>query len=414
MIDSKLILSDKEYVKRELEKKGYAAKYIDIAESVMLEIRSQKTKINELCRKRNELGEDKTVPPDEMRKLRKRISNAQKDLRSHENFAQTLLYTMPNFPDAAAPIGLGASDNIVVFESSDYHRCQSANPAPHWDIAEKLDILDIECASRMSGSRFGLFKGKGAKLLRSLVNYCMAQHEGKYSEILPPHLVSTSTLVHSGHLPKFADEQYKCENDDLWLIPTAEAPMTAAFAGTVFPAGALPKYYMGYTLAFRRETGATGKETRGLQRIHEFHKVELLKIVEPPTVNAELEDLLGDCLRIIRDLKLQYRVVDLCTGDMGDKYARCYDIEVYSPGVKKWLEVSSVGHFSDYQARRAGIGFVDENGKKRTAYTINGSGVATARVWLSIIESYQQPDGSVLVPEVLRPLMGCDRICQAD
>jgi len=254
-----------------------------------------------------------------------------------------------------------------------------------------------------------MFKGRGAKLLRALVNYGMALHECKYTEILPPHMVSTKALTYTGHLPKFAEEQYKCANDDLWLIPTAEVPMTAAFAETVFPEGDLPKYFMGYSLAFRREAGSTGRDTRGLQRVHEFHKVELLKFTQPSTVQAELMDLLEDCLKIIKDLKLHYRIVELCAGDMGDKYARCFDIEVYSPGVKKWLEVSSVGHFSDYQARRAGIKYL-ENGRKKTAWTLNGSGIATPRVWAAVVETYQQADGSVKVPDALVPFMGCDTI----
>jgi len=410
MIDSKLILSDKEHVKRELAKKGYDVEVIDALELVMLEIRSQKTNLNELNRKRNECGKNPAVSPEEKRKLRERVSNAEKDLKSLEAYAQTMLYDVPNLPDPEAPCGLDETGNVILFESSDHHVCQALKPEPHWDIADRLGILDAPGAGKISGSGFGLFKGKGAKLLRSLVNYAISLHEEKYLEILPPHLVSSKSLTQTGHLPKFANEQYKCENADLWLIPTAEVPMTAAFSDTLFPAGSLPQSYMGYTLAFRREAGASGRETRGLQRIHEFHKVELLKIVEPSMVQAELDELLEDCLRIIRDLKLHYRIVDLCTGEMGDKYARCYDIEVYSPGVKKWLEVASVGHFSDYQARRANIEYRDDKGKKRTAYTMNGSGAATARVWLSIIETYQQPDGSVRIPDALIPLMGCDSI----
>ena len=410
MIDSSKILSDKESIKRELAKKGFDTEIIDALEMVLLDIRSQKTSINELCRKRNEWNRDAAISADDKRRIRDRVTNAEKDLKSLEKYAQALLFGVPNYPDAAAPVGVGDHDNVVVLESSDHFICKASEPAIHWDIADKLNILDAECASRISGPRFGFFKGKGAKLLRSLINYCMSLHEDKYYEILPPHLVSTKSLTYTGHLPKFFREQYKCDSDDLWLIPTAEVPMTAAFAGDVFPAGSLPKRYMGYTLAFRRETGATGRDSRGLQRIHEFHKVELLKIVEPACVQEELQDLLEDCLKIIKDLKLQYRVMDLCTGDMGDKYARCFDIEVYSPGLKKWLEVSSVGHFSDFQARRADIKYVDGKGKKRLAFTMNGSGIATARVWAAIVETYQQPDGSVKIPDVLVPLMGCEAI----
>jgi len=410
MIDSRLILTDKEYVKRELAKKGYDVEYIDAIERVMREIRSQKTSLNELGRIRNEYERNPGVSPDEKRKLRERISNAGKDLKNLERYAETLLLGVPNFPDPAAPVGLTETSNVLLCESTDHHICVADDPAEHWVVAEKLGVLDAGSASRISGPGFGLFRGKGAKLVRALVNYCMALHEDKYGEILPPHLVTANSLTQTGHLPKFASEQYKCEDADLWLIPTAEVPMTAVFADSVFPAGSLPQRYMGYSLAFRREAGAPGRDTRGLQRLHEFHKVELLKIAEPAMAQAELEGLLEDCLRIIKDLRLHYRVVDLCTGVMGDKYARCFDIEVYSPGVKKWLEVASVGHFSDYQARRANIRYVDEKGKKRTAYTLNGSGVATPRVWLSIIETYQQADGSVIVPDVLVPLMGCEVI----
>jgi len=410
MIDSGLILSDKGFVKRELAKKGFDVEYIDAIEMLLLEIRLQKTRINELGRKRNEVGRDSSVSLEDKRKLRKMVSNAEKDLKALERYAQSLLFEVPNLPDPDAPVGSGESGNVVMFESSDHYVCEAPLPAPHWDVAGGLGILDAEGASKLSGAGFSLFVGKGARLLRALVNYGLSLHEEKYLELLPPHLVSSEALVQTGHLPKFRSEQYRCDKDDLWLIPTAEVPLTAVFSDTVFPAGSLPKRLMGYSLAFRREVGASGRDTRGLQRVHEFHKVELLSFVEPSMVQVELEGMLEDCLRVIRDLRLKYRVVDLCTGEMGDKYARCFDIEVFSPGLGKWLEVSSVGHFSDFQSRRAGIRYVDGRGKRRFVYTLNGSGIATARVWLSIIETYQRADGSVRVPDVLVPFMGCEVI----
>ncbi|MDR0491123.1 MAG: serine--tRNA ligase [Oscillospiraceae bacterium] len=410
MIDAGLVLADKEFVKREVAKKRFDTSIIDSLEGVLLEIRSLKTALNELNRRRNAWNRDASIPVGEKRELRENISDHEKRLNEAIIRSDELINVVPNIPDPDAPIGKDESGNVVVFESSDHYECATADPAPHWDVAGRLGILDTELAGKMAGSRFALFKGGGAKLLRALVNYGFALHGEKYFEILPPHLVSTKSLTYTGHLPKFAEEQYKCANDDLWLIPTAEVPLTAAFADTVFPAGALPKYCMGYTLAFRREAGSTGKDTRGLQRIHEFHKVELLKIAEPSMVGRELDDLLEDCLKIVRDLKLKYRVVDLCTGEMGDKYARCFDIEVYSPGVKKWLEVSSVGHFSDYQSRRAGIRYVNEKGKKKLADTLNGAGVATPRLWAAITETYQQPDGSVKIPQALIPFIGCDTL----
>lgn len=408
MIDKKLILENKMFVKQELLKKGFDVEYIDALKKILLEIRSQTTKVNEQNKLRNEWERDPLVTTEQKRKLRREITNTQKDLKALEKYCQTILLEIPNLPDPTAPVGSEEKDNVIVFQSDDYYKCKVTAPLPHWEIADTLGIMDTDASSKISGSGFGLFKGKGAKMLRALVNYALATNEEKYTEIIAPSLVTTSSLTHTGHLPKFANEQYKCEKDDLWLIPTAEVPLTAAFSETVFDR--LPMRYMSYALAFRRESGASGRDTRGLQRMHEFHKVELLKIVTPETASDELTDLLEDCLRPIRDLGLQYRIVDLCTGEMGDKYARCFDIEVYSPGVKKWLEVSSVGHFSDYQARRANIRYIDKKGKKKYAYTMNGSGLAVPRVWLSIVETYQQPDGSVRVPDVLVPFMGCEII----
>ena len=410
MIDSKLILTDKKYVKAELSKKGYDTEFIDAIKLLLLEIRKQTTRINELNKKRNEINRDNQIDPKEKRRLRKQITNSEKDLKALEKYTHSLLLTVPNLPDPKAPVGDNESCNVIIEESKDHYNCETESPLPHWDIADNLSIWDSHAASKISGSGFCMLKGKGAKLLRALINYCFLLNDEKYTEITPPHLVTSASLTHTGHLPAFYDEQYKCTSDDLWLIPTAEVPLTAAYAETTFIAQSLPERCMGYSLSFRRETGASGRDTRGLQRLHEFHKVELLKIIEPDMVDTELSDMLEDCLEIIKKLKLQYRIVDLCTGEMGDKYARCYDIEVYSPGVKKWLEVSSVGHFSDYQARRANIRYIDKNGKKKFVYTMNGSAIATPRVWLAIIETYQQPDGTVKIPDVLVPLMGCEII----
>ncbi|MCL2367227.1 MAG: serine--tRNA ligase [Oscillospiraceae bacterium] len=407
MIDSKLILNNKKHIQTELAKKGYDIEYIDAIEQVMLEIRKQKTHINALNKKRNEISSDKRIDPIEKRKLRKHITHCEKDLKALEKYTQKLLHNVPNLPDPNAPIGHGESDNVIIDKSEDHYICAAENPLPHWEISDKLNIWDPQAAGTISGSGFCMLKGKGAKLLRALINYCFTLNEENYTEILPPHLVTSQSLTHTGHLPEFYDEQYQCKADDLWLIPTAEVPLTAAFANTTFPIGSLPERRIGYSISFRRETGASGRDTRGLQRLHEFHKVEVLKITEPEMLDAELSAMCEDCLKIIKKLKLQYRVIDLCTGEMGHKYARCYDIEVYAPGIQKWLEVSSVGHFSDYQARRANIRYLDKNGKIKFAYTMNGSAMATPRVWLAIIETYQQPDGTIKVPDELVPFMGC-------
>jgi len=410
MIDKKLIIENKQYIKQELEKKGYDIEYVDAIKKLLLEIRSQTTKLNEQNQRRNKLSLDKSVSAEEKRKLRKRIVNNEKDLKALEKYCNRLLLDVPNLPDAQAPVGTDDSGNVIIYESSEYYKCTATTPLPHWELADALDILDPAASGAISGSGFSIFKGMGAKLLRALINYGLSINEDKYTEIIPPHLVISEAMTHTGHLPKFANQQYKSEKDDLWLIPTAEVPLTAALANTVTPHDKLPLKYMGYSIAFRRESGAAGRDTRGLQRVHEFHKVELLKIVAPEMVDFELQDLLKDCIAPIEDLKLRYRLVDLCTGDMGDKYARCFDIEVYSPGINKWLEVASVGHFSDYQARRANIRYSDSRGRKRLAFTMNGSGLATPRVWLSIVETYQQPDGSIKIPDVLIPFMGCEAI----
>ncbi|MCL2798328.1 MAG: serine--tRNA ligase [Firmicutes bacterium] len=410
MIDINRIFTDKAGLKEGLSKKGYDVAKIDELEVRLLTRKAWTQGVELLRAQRNAVQSDKSIPVEEKRALRDQITDLEQRLAPLEEEINKLLYDIPNTPDADAPVGKTEADNVVIDEAKQYYKCVCPNPKPHWELAKSLDILDVELASKVSGSMFAFYKGKGARLLRALVSYALALNGEKYQEIIPPHMVSSKTLTFTGHLPKFADEQYKALLDDLWLIPTAEVPLTAGFAQNTYDVSELPKYAMGYSVCFRREAGSAGKDTRGLQRLHEFHKVELVKIVEPSACKAELADLLSDCLCPIQNLKLQYRIVDLCTGDMGDKYGRCYDIEVFSPGVGKWLEVSSVGHFSDYQARRAGIRIKDASGKKGFAYTLNGSGLATPRVWTAIVETYQAADGSVVVPEVLRPFMGCDII----
>lgn len=410
MIDLNLVLEQKDFLKQQLAKKGYEISVIDVLEELLINSKSLKRKLEELRRQRNEARNDVSISNDKKRELRDQISQLEKDLSNFETKILEIHLLVPNMPDEDAPLGASEKDNIVIIECDDYKQPDVIEPSPHWELGEKLGILDLNASSKMSGSMFSLFKGKGAQLLRALVNYGLSLHNNKYLEIVPPHMVSSKTLTYTGHLPKFSEEQYKAVNDDLWLIPTAEVPLTSYFSDKLLNIDELPQRIMAYTVCFRREAGSYGKDTRGLQRLHEFHKVELVKVVEPTRCKDELMDLLSDCLKIIKNLKLQYRVVDLCTGDMGDKYGRCYDIEVFAPGVGKWLEVSSVGHFSDYQARRANIRYRTGNGINKFAYTLNGSGIATPRVWAAIIETYQQMDGSIIIPDVLVPFMGCETI----
>ncbi|MCL2062395.1 MAG: serine--tRNA ligase [Firmicutes bacterium] len=410
MLDINRIFTEKTALANGLAKKGYDVSRLDHLETLVVKSRNLNKQIEELRAHRNKIQSDKNISVDEKRAVRDQIAGLDTALLPLQSEIDALLYDIPNTPDEDAPVGNSEADNKVIFETTDFYVCKTDKPKPHWEVAKSLDILDTELASKVSGSMFAFYRGKGAQLLRALISYALKINGKKYTEVIPPHMVSSQTLTYTGHLPKFAAEQYKAQLDDLWLIPTAEVPLTAGFAQTVYDLKELPKRVMGYSVCFRREAGSAGKDTRGLQRLHEFHKVELVKIVEPSACKAELADLLEDCLKPIKDLKLRYRIVDLCTGDMGDKYGRCYDIEVYSPGVQKWLEVSSVGHFSDYQARRAGIRYKNADGKKGVAFTLNGSGLATPRVWTAIIETYQQPDGSVIVPDVLKPYMDCDKI----
>ncbi len=420
MLDINLITKDIEKVKELLQRKNYEVKNVDTLvetynknKTIQAELENLRSQRNALSKEIGKLTANKALKEAEQVKqqvvdINKKIEDIEKDYNKNKEVVDNLLYDIPNLPDEDAYIGVDEKDNVVIEEMKDYYHCPVENPLTHYEIGKKLDIFDEELATKISGSMFALFKGKGAKLVRALIDYCFKLNQDKYTEIIPPHLVTSQSLTYTGHLPKFANDQYKCAQDDSWLIPTAEVPLTAGFAKTTFKQGELPIRRMAYTVAFRREAGRAGNQNKGLQRVHEFHKVELLKIVEPQQCEEELKDLFKDCLQIIKDLKLQYRVLDLCTGDMGDKYARCYDIEVYAPGVKRWLEVSSVGHFSDYQARRGQIKYINKDGKKRVAYTMNGSGMATPRVWAAIIETYQQPDGSIKIPDVLVPYMGCE------
>ncbi len=410
MINLNLVLTDLDMLKTQIGRKGYDVSKLDDLAALLTEKKGKQAALDELRAKRNLWKKDQSVSVEDKRQLRDDIAAGEAALSELEEKIREIHLDIPNLPDEDAPEGKDEKDNVVVGECEDYYKSSVETFRPHWEVAKDLDILDTELAAKVSGSMFAMYKGAGAKLLRALVTYALSLHGEKYLEIIPPHMVTSRTLTFTGHLPKFSEEQYTCERDDMWLIPTAEVPLTGAFAETTFEQGQLPQYRCGYTVCFRREAGSAGKDTRGLQRVHEFHKVELVKVVEPSSCRAELDDLLADCLKIVKDLKLQWRILDLCTGDMGDKYGRCYDIEVFAPGAQRWLEVSSVGHFSDYQARRAKICYKDENGKKQVAYTLNGSGMATPRVIAAIIEAYQQPDGTILVPEVLRPFMGCDVI----
>jgi seryl-tRNA synthetase len=316
------------------------------------------------------------------------------------------LLRLPNLPAADAPDGVSPADNVVVSVRGERTYADHQR-VPHWEIGAELGILDLERGAKLSGSMFPVLRGGGAKLSRALCQLALDRNADAFEEIRPPTLVRSAALEASGQLPKFADDAYHIERDDLWAIPTAEVPLTSMYAGELLDESRLPLRLMAFTPCYRREAGAAGRDTRGLLRVHEFDKVEILAICTREQAPAVHADLLERAAGVIADLGLQHRIVDLCTGDLGQSHARCFDIEVYAPGADQWLEVSSVSWFSDYQARRAGIRYRPVGGGgNRVCDTLNGSALAVPRVWAALVESGRQPDGSVVLPEVLHPYLG--------
>lgn len=318
-----------------------------------------------------------------------------------------VLLRITNLPHPDSPDGAGEQDNPVVkgpvnmpAAFGEYQR------VPHWETAVALGILDNERATKISGSMFTLQRGLGATMARALCQLALDRNADAFEEVRPPTLVSTATLTATGHLPKFADDAFAIERDGLWAIPTAEVPLTSLYAGEILDAADLPARVMAHTSCFRREAGSAGRDTRGMLRMHEFDKVEILAVTEPDHAAAMLDELVTRCEATIAALGLPYRIIEICTGDLGQSHHRSFDIEVYAPGCDNWLEVSSVSWFSDYQARRADIR-LRRPGQKGTeiAHTLNGSALAVPRVWAAIIENFRQPDGSVAIPEALHPYM---------
>ena len=312
---------------------------------------------------------------------------------------------IPNIPHETVPIGQDESSNQVV-KNWGNPREFDFEPRPHWDIGEGLDILDFERGSKIAASRFTVLKGLGASLERAIMNFMLDLHTQQhgYEEIFPPFLVNAKAMTGTGQLPKFADELYKCQ-DDLYLIPTAEVPVTNYHADEILPDEILPLYYTAYTACFRREAGSYGKDVRGLIRQHQFNKVELVKFVAPETSYDELEKLLSDAEEVLQILQLPYRVVTLCSGDLGFSSAKTYDIEVWIPSQKTYREISSCSNFEDFQARRANIRYRNKTGKIGFVHTLNGSGLAIGRTAVAILENYQQENGTVVIPDALRPYM---------
>ena len=343
----------------------------------------------------------------EMRDVSSRIKALEGHLAGYDDTLQGILMTLPNLPHASVPVGRDETQNVLLKQVGTPSTFDFT-PQAHWDIGEKLGILDLERAARITGARFPLYFGQGARLERALINFMLDIHttEHGYTETLPPFIVNRSTMTGTGQLPKFEADLFKLENWDYFLIPTAEVPVTNIHSGDILDEEKLPLYYTAYTPCFRSEAGSYGKDTRGLIRQHQFNKVELVKFAHPDHSYAELESLLENAETILKRLEIPYQVITLCTGDMGFSAAKTYDIEVWLPAQDKYREISSCSNFEDFQARRANIRF-KRKGRKGTewVHTLNGSGLAVGRTFAAILENYQQADGSVIIPEALRPYM---------
>ena len=420
MLDIKLLRTDPEAVKAAIARRGDDPSGIDRAVDLDAKVRAVGTERDDIRSRVNALskeigtlhrdgrGDEASALQDESKALGEREKSLAAEADElHAALRHELLH-IANMPAPDAPDGLTEDDNIVVrVEDYDADGYAEHQKVPHWEIGEQLAILDVDRAVRMSGSMFAMYRRAGAHLLSALINYGLDRNRDAFEQVRPPTVVKTDTMIGTGHLPKFADDAYHLERDDLWAIPTAEVPLTSMVAGEVLDEAELPLRLMAHTSCYRREAGSAGRDTRGLLRVHEFDKVELYAFCTEDQAQAMHMEILERAENAIRDLGLAHRVLDLACGDISGAGARTYDIEVFAPGADRWLEVSSVSWCTDYQARRANIRYRPEGEKgTRFVHSLNGSGLAVPRVWAGIVETYRQPDGSVRIPDVLQPYMG--------
>lgn len=380
--------------------------------SYIKQVETLRAKRNEVSRQLGKMAEKPEPLIQEMRQVGDNIKSLETEMEALQVQLQELLLQVPNIPHDTVPVGVGPEDNVIMRQWGDI-RSFNFTPLAHWDIGEKSGIIDFERGVKLSGTRFYILRGLGAKLQRSLISLMLDTHVQKhgYTEIYPPFMVKRECMVGSGNLPKFADNLYHDAEDDFWFVPTAEVPLTNMHRDEILEANTLPLYYVAYTACFRREKMAAGKETRGLKRGHQFDKVELYKFAAEDKSDEELEKMVNDAEEVCRLLELPYRVVKLCTAELGFASTKSYDIEVWAPGSAEWLEVSSCSNCGDFQARRANIRYRPEpKAKLRYVHTLNGSGLALPRMMIAVLENYQQPDGSVLVPKILHKYMDTVKI----
>ncbi len=421
MLDIKLIRENPEKV-NELLKRRNPELSIDAVLEVDEERRKVQFATDELRAKRKnesqKIGEMKKAGQntDEIQAEVKKIGDEIKELEEKQSMLdekqRNLLLNIPNIPDATTPIGTSEDDNVEVYKWGEPRKFDFEFK-PHWDLCEQKNIVDFERGVKLSQSRFTLYRAKGAKLERAIINFFLDIHtqEQGYEEILPPFMANAATMTGTGQLPKFAQDMYKCEDEDLYLIPTAEVPVTNIYSGEILSEDMLPMYMCAYTPCFRREAGSAGKDTRGLIRVHQFNKVELVKLCTPQTSPDEHDKLTKDAEKMLQMLELPYRREALCTADIGFSANKCWDLEVWMPSYGTYKEISSCSNYGDYQARRANIRYRDkESGKVQFVHTINGSGLAVGRTFAAIVENYQTSDGDIIIPEVLRKYTGFDKI----
>jgi seryl-tRNA synthetase len=375
-------------------------------------LKAQRNRAAEEIARLKKSGQDAAAQMEQTKALREQGESLEKQADEMEQELRALLAGIPNMPHESVPVGKSAEDNVEVRRWGTPPEFSFA-PKPHWELGEQLGVLDFERAVKLSGARFAVYWDLGAKLERALANFMLDVHTQQhgYTEVLPPYMVNSASLYGTGQLPKFAQDQFKCQDHDLWLIPTAEVPLTNLYRDETLDPSRLPLSVTAYTPCFRSEAGSYGKDVRGLVRQHQFQKVELVKFARPQESYEQHERLTRDAETILQKLGLHYRVMLLCTGDVSASSAKTYDLEVWLPGQQLYREISSCSNFEAYQARRANIRWRPEGSKKSEfVHTLNGSGLAIGRTWLALLENYQQADGSVIVPEALRPYMGVERI----
>lgn len=420
MLSLKFIRENPELVRKAVAKRRDTAPIDEILAAderrrgLLAEVESLKALRNQTSQ---QIARMKEKPPEliaQMREVSDRIKALDGEVAAVEAELERLLLYVPNVPHPSVPEGSGEEDNVVVRTWGDPEQLPTGNRAhfpllPHWQLASELRLVDFERGAKIAGSGFIMYVGLGARLERALINWMIDLHVERhgYTEAFPPFLANRAAMIGTAQVPKFEFDMYHLEAEDLFPIPTAEVPLTNFHRDEVLAADDLPLYYCGYSACFRREAGAAGKDTRGLLRVHQFNKVEMMKYVLPETSYDELESLTAAAEDVLQALRLPYRVLEMCTADLGFGQTKKYDLEVWAPGVQRWLEVSSCSNFEEFQARRANIRFRRGAGAKlEYVHTLNGSGLATPRTMVALLESYQQPDGSVVVPEVLRPYMG--------